>query len=83
LSTLLALPKDAMLSLLKGPPADEPALGHLLPPLDPMHEVWAGGVTYLRSRQARQAESGVGAMCTPGFMRQPAPSCFSRLLAGG
>jgi 2-dehydro-3-deoxy-D-arabinonate dehydratase len=60
LSYLLALPKDAMLSLLKGPLADELAQGPLLPPIDPMHEVWAGGVTYLRSRQARQAESGVG-----------------------
>jgi len=60
LSTLLALPKDAMLSLLQGPLIDELAQGRLLPPLDPMHEVWASGVTYLRSRQARQAESGVG-----------------------
>jgi 2-dehydro-3-deoxy-D-arabinonate dehydratase len=60
LSTLLALSKDAMLSLLKGPVAGEPAQGSLLPPLDPLHEVWAAGVTYLRSRQARQAESGVG-----------------------
>ena len=60
LSTLLALPKDAMLSLLQGPLADEPAQGRLLPPVDAMHEVWAAGVTYLRSRQARETESGVG-----------------------
>ncbi len=60
LSTLLALPQDAMLSLLKDSLGDELAQGSLLPPIDPMHEVWAGGVTYLRSRQARQAESGVG-----------------------
>lgn len=29
----------------------------LLPPLEPSHEVWASGVTYLRSREARKAES--------------------------
>ncbi len=60
LGTLLALPKGAMAALLTGPLADEPAQGRLLPPIDPVHEVWASGVTYLRSRQARQAESGVG-----------------------
>ena len=60
LSTLLALSKDAMVALLKSPLAGELAQGPLLPPLDAMHEVWASGVTYLRSRQARQAESGVG-----------------------
>ncbi len=64
LSTLLALPKDAMLALLKGPRADEPAQGRLLSPIDPNHEVWAAGVTYLRSRPARQVESGVGDVYT-------------------
>ncbi|MSP12292.1 MAG: fumarylacetoacetate hydrolase [Chloroflexi bacterium] len=29
----------------------------LLPPLEPLQEVWASGVTYLRSRVAREAES--------------------------
>lgn len=29
----------------------------LLPPLEPAHEVWASGVTYERSRDAREAES--------------------------
>ncbi len=60
LSHLLALPKDAMLALLKDSSAGEPAQGSLLPPVDAMHEVWAAGVTYLRSRQARETESGVG-----------------------
>jgi 2-dehydro-3-deoxy-D-arabinonate dehydratase len=36
--------------------ADDP----LLSPLEPIHEVWAGGVTYLRSEHARKAESGEG-----------------------
>jgi 2-dehydro-3-deoxy-D-arabinonate dehydratase len=39
---------------------DEPADGPLLAPLEMMHEVWASGVTYLRSRDARQAESETG-----------------------
>ena len=60
LGCLLAWPKDAILACLRTMPTDEPAEGPLLPPLDLMHEVWASGVTYLRSRQARQAESDVG-----------------------
>jgi 2-dehydro-3-deoxy-D-arabinonate dehydratase len=31
--------------------------GVLLPPIEPHHEVWASGVTYLSSRMAREAES--------------------------
>jgi 2-dehydro-3-deoxy-D-arabinonate dehydratase len=33
------------------------ASGALLPPIEPTHEVWASGVTYLSSRMAREAES--------------------------
>ena len=36
---------------------DEPARGRLLAPIDDSQEVWAAGVTYLRSREARMAES--------------------------
>ena len=35
------------------------ASGTLVAPLDMWHEVWAAGVTYLRSREARRAESSV------------------------
>jgi len=35
------------------------ALGSLLAPVDASSEVWAAGVTYLRSREAREAESTV------------------------
>ena len=38
----------------------ELAHGELLAPIEADQEVWAGGVTYLRSREARQAESAVG-----------------------
>lgn len=34
-------------------------LGRLLPPVDGLTEVWASGVTYLRSNEARQQESQV------------------------
>ena len=60
LSVLLSLPKDAMLSLLASADRAEQTEGVLLPPLDAQQEVWAAGVTYLRSRDARQAESKVG-----------------------
>ena len=38
-------------------PVMHDAGGPALPPIEPMHEVWACGVTYLRSRDARKAES--------------------------
>jgi 2-dehydro-3-deoxy-D-arabinonate dehydratase len=60
LSSLLALSKASMLDALSGAATSIAAHGDLLPPVDPQQEVWAAGVTYLRSRQARQAESKVG-----------------------
>jgi 2-dehydro-3-deoxy-D-arabinonate dehydratase len=57
LSLLLELRRAALLDVLRALPQDEPAKGDLLPPLDPLHEVWAAGVTFLRSREARRAES--------------------------
>jgi 2-dehydro-3-deoxy-D-arabinonate dehydratase len=53
-----------MLELLRALPEDETAAGPLLPPIEPMQEVWACGVTYLRSRDAREAESQVGDIYT-------------------
>ena len=35
----------------------EAARGPSLPPVEPGHEIWASGVTYLRSREAREIES--------------------------
>jgi 2-dehydro-3-deoxy-D-arabinonate dehydratase len=48
-----------MLQLLQTLPAPETADHPLLPPIEPTHEVWAAGVTYLRSREARESESDV------------------------
>jgi 2-dehydro-3-deoxy-D-arabinonate dehydratase len=47
----------AYIALFKTP--DTHVFGDPLPPTDPLHEVWASGVTYLRSRDARKAESAV------------------------
>jgi 2-dehydro-3-deoxy-D-arabinonate dehydratase len=38
---------------------EAPADGAALPPIEAIQEVWASGVTYLRSRDARKAESTV------------------------
>ncbi len=62
LSALLALPRTEMLARLTSQPKGAPAAGSLLAPIDPAQEVWAAGVTYLRSREARRAESAVASV---------------------
>jgi 2-dehydro-3-deoxy-D-arabinonate dehydratase len=57
LSSLLAVPGPAALSVLKSLKPGQAAEGELLAPIDPGQEVWGCGVTYLRSRAARMAES--------------------------
>ena len=57
LGLLLRRPKPALNDFLRSLPRTEAPAGGLLAPIDPMTEVWAAGVTYLRSREARQAES--------------------------
>jgi 2-dehydro-3-deoxy-D-arabinonate dehydratase len=59
LGLLLQLPKAALGPFLRAIPVGEPASGPLLSPVEPTQEVWAAGVTYLRSREAREAESTV------------------------
>ncbi|MFO7303673.1 MAG: fumarylacetoacetate hydrolase family protein [Acidobacteriota bacterium] len=59
LDLLLQLPVSAMPAALAALASDQPAEGELLAPIEPSHEVWACGVTYLRSREAREAESTV------------------------
>jgi 2-dehydro-3-deoxy-D-arabinonate dehydratase len=60
LSLILELPAEAIPGLLDGLSTQETAAGDLLPPIEPLHEVWACGVTYLRSREARVAEARTG-----------------------
>lgn len=55
----LQLPAAAIPALLAGIPRTGPSSGPLLPPVEATQEIWASGVTYLRSREAREAESTV------------------------
>lgn len=59
LGRLLALPAAGMAASLEAAGAGASADGTWLAPLDDTTEVWAAGVTYLRSREAREAESSV------------------------
>ncbi|MEZ4861358.1 MAG: fumarylacetoacetate hydrolase family protein [Caldilineaceae bacterium] len=60
LAALLALPQAAMTTLLSSLSAGQPVgQAPLLTPVEPNQEVWGSGVTYLRSRDARKAESTV------------------------
>ena len=61
LSMLLELPRAAIIKMLEIISATEAtSVTQWLAPLEPAHEVWASGVTYLRSRDARKAESTAG-----------------------
>lgn len=57
LSALLAIPRATCVDLLQSLTLSKPAGGDLLAPVDAQQEVWGSGVTYLRSRAARMAES--------------------------
>ncbi len=57
LSLLLTLDQDTMLSLLADTKGQAAVTGYLSAPVDNQQEVWGSGVTYLRSREAREAES--------------------------
>ena len=60
LGALLGKPREEMNAFIEGMSTAAPASGPLLAPLEDAHEVWASGVTYQRSREARRAESDVG-----------------------
>lgn len=57
LAYLLGRPSEEGPAVLAEHQTPEPVEGALLAPIDPHQEVWASGVTYLRSRVAREAES--------------------------
>jgi 2-dehydro-3-deoxy-D-arabinonate dehydratase len=59
LGLLLELSPDFLSPFLDSIATDEAALGPLLPPIENEQEVWASGVTYRRSREARTHESTV------------------------
>jgi 2-dehydro-3-deoxy-D-arabinonate dehydratase len=60
LNGLLAQPRSGLGAFMDRQLTAEPAQGPLLAPIEDTQEVWASGVTYLRSREARQAESVMG-----------------------
>jgi len=57
LDALLSLASPQLSAFLEDLPTFEALAAPLLPPLEPHQEVWASGVTYLRSREAREHES--------------------------
>lgn len=59
LDMLLQLSKTELTAVLTALPRGDAAHGRLLAPLEDAQEIWASGVTYLRSREAREAESTV------------------------
>lgn len=62
LSTLLEMPREKMIQVLDTSSKAESVSGEQEAPVDPYQEIWAAGVTYLRSRDARKAESTVADM---------------------
>ena len=62
LSSLLQLEQTTLLELvasIEQSASEEDATLEVLVPVDAQHEIWASGVTYLRSRDARKLESQV------------------------
>lgn len=55
----LGLNADEFIAALLQMKTDETAVGDILPPIEYDHEVWACGVTYSRSRDAREAETDI------------------------
>jgi 2-dehydro-3-deoxy-D-arabinonate dehydratase len=60
LRNLLEMPHIEMSAFIGRMLTNEPAQGSWLAPIEANQEVWASGVTYQRSREARQAESSTG-----------------------
>lgn len=57
LATLMRIGRAQLEPMLDAARSETPAEGALLPPVEHGQEVWAAGVTYLRSREARKHES--------------------------
>jgi 2-dehydro-3-deoxy-D-arabinonate dehydratase len=79
LGLLLELPASVIPDALQRLVSDEPATGELLAPIERGQEVWASGVTYLRSRDARVAESQTGDIYTKVYLAQR-PELFFKSL---
>jgi len=79
LTALLELPRESMFEMLERLSGNESASGEEEAPIDPQQEVWAAGVTYLQSREARKAESSVADMYQKVYEAER-PEIFSKSL---
>jgi 2-dehydro-3-deoxy-D-arabinonate dehydratase len=59
LRRLLEVPRASVPDVMRAIAGTDAVSGPLLAPIDAASEVWAAGVTYLRSREARESESTV------------------------
>lgn len=62
LRSLLKVRRPAMKDFIEQARTSEPVEGPVLAPIEDTQEVWASGVTYLRSREARQEESSMASV---------------------
>src|ERR671923_745169 len=79
LTMLLEMPRGSMFEELERLSGNESASGEEEAPIDPQQEVWAAGVTYLKSREARKAESSVADMYQKVYEAER-PEIFSKSL---
>jgi 2-dehydro-3-deoxy-D-arabinonate dehydratase len=79
LSTLLEMPREKMFEVVKTFSDAESAIGESEAPIDPYQEVWAAGVTYLKSRDARKAESATADIYQKVYEAER-PELFSKAL---
>ena len=79
LGLLLGLPKAVMLQLLQTLPTEELATGELLAPLDPEHEVWACGSTYLTNAESHHTQTAVAELYTK-IYAAPRPELFFKAI---
>lgn len=79
LATLLEMKREVMSEVLERLAGTQSASGELEAPIDPHQEVWAAGVTYLQSREARKAESSMADMYQRVYEAER-PELFSKSL---
>ena len=79
LSTLLEMPREKMFEVVKTFSDVESVIGEIEAPIDPYQEVWAAGVTYLKSRDARKAESATADIYQKVYEAER-PELFSKAL---
>jgi 2-dehydro-3-deoxy-D-arabinonate dehydratase len=77
--SLLAQSRDP-LGLVESCATDAPAEGAMLAPIEDGQELWAAGVTYLRSKAARAEESDIGARLYEHVYESDRPELFFKAI---